>query len=176
MSTSRGGWYWRVVSIEDENGWLRGYWPQLSGLDAFMEAMGLDPVDEGDIGPFDSECYPRGDLEWAYRALLTRMLACLVIVSRAALASNREAAGRIEEQQARFEELRAASLADLDLSLYSSRRKEFVLVQLSAGAEVLIRPCRGCPRLLLGAWRCPPTLRWPRRLRSLLRERGDAQQ
>lgn len=101
-----GGWAWRVESVEDENGWPRGYKAELCGLDAFLEAMGLESVEgSGDLlGPFRFDLCPSVEEVVAYKALATRMLAALVHVSRAALDQNSQAQPRIRKQQAEFEE------------------------------------------------------------------------
>lgn len=108
-----GGWCFRVGSTEDDNGWHRGWWSEVHGLDAFMEAMGLDAVPEASepLGPFYDEHGLGSDLLRAYEELTKRLLAMLVIVSRVALQANPEAQKQIELQEAAF----AESLGDTNL-------------------------------------------------------------
>jgi hypothetical protein len=101
-----GGWYASVESVESENGWPRGYVAKLSGLDAFLEGMALDPIPEASerLGPFYDERHPTFDYARAYEELAKRLLATLVIVSRAALEANPEAQKRMEQQRAAHEQ------------------------------------------------------------------------
>lgn len=94
-----GGWGWRVFSLQDEQGWNNGWGAQLSGMDAFLEAMGLQFIDgaEDMLGPFHDEYDWRVGQELAVAALLKRMLAALVVVSRAALEPS-DAEERIQSQ------------------------------------------------------------------------------
>jgi hypothetical protein len=100
------GWFFRVGTTEDDRGWPRGWWSEVHGLDAFLEAMGLDPIPEASepLGPFYNEAYPMYDRVRAYEELATRLLATLIIVSRAALEASPETQKRIEQQRAAFEQ------------------------------------------------------------------------
>jgi hypothetical protein len=89
-----------LASIEDDNGWHRGWWSEVHGLHAFLEAMGLDVIPEASerLGPFYDERGYNSDLLRAYGDLATRLLAMLVIVSKAALDANPEAQAEIKKQ------------------------------------------------------------------------------
>jgi hypothetical protein len=101
-----GGWFFRVGSTEDDRGWPRGWWSEVHGLDAFLEAMGLDPMPEASepLGPFYNQRHPTNDRVRAYEELAKRLLAVLIIVSRAALEANPEAHKRMEQQRATYEQ------------------------------------------------------------------------
>jgi hypothetical protein len=90
-----GGWFFRIGTAHDERGWHLGWAAQLSGLAAFFEAMGFDaPADcDGVLGLFPDE---EGGQSMAYFALAKRMLAALILSSRAAVMTNPERRDPVE--------------------------------------------------------------------------------
>lgn len=99
-----GGWYWRVGSVQDERGWQRGWWSELHGLDAFLEAIGVNAVPGASepLGVYYDERHPWYDRVRAYEELAIRLLATLVIVSREALKGDAAAAERADRQADEF--------------------------------------------------------------------------
>jgi hypothetical protein len=93
-----GGWCYRLGIAYDDSG-EAGFLCQLDGLDAFCEAMGLEPIaDSGAVlGPFHTE---REAWDWLAR----RMLATLVEVSKAALATRLTSRPVVARQEAAFDE------------------------------------------------------------------------
>jgi hypothetical protein len=102
-----GGWACCVRMSSDAIGTPCGYEVHLYGLDAFMEAMGLEPIVGANekLGRF-------AEKQDAYRELLVRLLAVLTRVSQAALDQSPHAQERMQRLELEFEELAARRLVE----------------------------------------------------------------